>query len=99
MLRFATMKKVFKWLEYMRTISPSVWRARASLAVAYALHGNSDAAQDELAEVRRLNPALTISVFEQTLSFKKPAIPSKEARFIEFTERSSQVLRDLGLPD
>jgi len=88
-----------KYLELVRATSPLVWRPHASLAVVYALQGNAEAAHDELAEARRLNPALTVKLYEQTLRFKKPPIPSKEARFIEFSDASTKALRDLGLPE
>ncbi len=88
-----------KYLELMRATSPLVWRPHANLAVAYALQGNTEGAHDELTEARRLNPALTVNAYEQTLSFKKPPIPSKESRFIEFRDTSAKALRDLGLPE
>jgi TolB-like protein len=88
-----------KYLELVRATSPLVWRPHASLAVAYELDGNTDGAQTELAEARRLNPTLTVKSYEQTFSFKKPAVSGKEDRFIAFRDESSKALRDLGLPD
>jgi len=88
-----------KYLELMRATSPLVWRPHANLAVAYALQGNTEGAQTELAAARRLNPALTVKAYRQTLSFKKQPIPSKEDRFIQFSEESGKALHDLGLPD
>ena len=88
-----------KWLEQMRTLSPLVWRPHASLAVAYALQGNTEGAHQELAEARRLFPQLSGNAYTQILQFKKPPIPGKEAPFIEFRDLSAKVLHDLGLPD
>ncbi|HEY8830555.1 MAG TPA: hypothetical protein VIM83_08165, partial [Candidatus Limnocylindria bacterium] len=78
---------------------PLVWRPHASLAVAYALQGNTEGAHQELAEARRLFPQLSGNAYTQILQFKKPPIPGKEAPFIEFRDLSAKVLHDLGLPD
>ncbi len=88
-----------KYLEMLRATSPLVWRPHASLAVAYELAGNTEGAQTELADARRLNPALTVRSYEQTLSFKKAPVPGSEDRFIAFRDESAKALLALGLPE